>query len=108
MARNILLHRDHKDLEELPHQYYHGKLGVYMVPPLFLGEVPETVHLSKYKKHLDKVREDIAEHSMYFGLKEHYKTTGQDVLIIHSHKFLNKASNYEKDFIVFNLSIGNV
>ena len=106
IARNILLHRDHEALEELPHQYYHGKLGVYMVPPLFFGEVPEADHLSKYKKHLEKVRGDIAEQIMYFGLKEHYKTTGQDVLIIHSHKYLSKASKYEKDFIVFNLSIG--
>ena len=109
-AANIFLHRDHKKLEELHRQYCRGKLGVYIVPPMFFGEVPEAVIPSEYKvsKHLDKVRGDNAERTMYFGLKEHYKKTCQDVLIIHSHKFLNKASNNEKDFIVFNLSNGKL
>ena len=108
IAANIFLHRDHEKLEELLCQYCHGKLGVYVVPPMFFGEVPEAVIPSEYKvsKQLDKVRGDIAERTMYFALKEHYKMTGQDVLIIHSHKFLNKASNNEKDFIIFNLSNG--
>ena len=108
IAANILLHRDHEKLEELKCQYCHGKLGVYVVPPIFFGEVPEAVIPSEFNvsKQLDKVRGDIAERTMYFALQKHYKLSGQDVLIIHSHKFLHKASNNEKDFIVFNLSNG--
>ena len=79
-----------------------------MVPPMFYGDVPEAVRLSDFKvnKYLDKVRGDIAERTVYYGFKEYFESTGDDVLIIHSHKFLNKASTNEKDFIVFNLSKG--
>ena len=108
-AANIFLHRDHKQLEELSCQYCHGKLGVYMVPPMFYGDVPEAIRLSEFKvdKHLDRVRGDIAERAMYFALKNYFESNGDDVSIIHSHKFLNKASSNEKDFIVFSLSKGN-
>ena len=107
-ASKIFIQRDHDKLEALQFQYCHGKLGVYMVPPMFFGEVPEAIDLSKYKdpKHLDRVQGDIAERTMYHGLKKHYELIGDDVLIIHSHKFLNNSSNNEKDFIVLNLSKG--
>ena len=109
-AANIFLQRDHKELEDLLFQYCHGKLGLYMVPRMFDGDVPQAIHLSRFKdeKHLDRVRGDIAERAMFFALQEYYKLTGDDVLIIHSHKFLNKASNNEKDFIVVNLTKGNL
>ena len=81
-----------------------------MVPPMFYGEVPEAVILSEYKvpKHLDRVRGDIAESKVYYALKNFFETTGDDVVIIHSHKFLHNASNNEKDFIVFNVSKGKM
>ena len=108
-AGDIALHRDHKRIVALMQQYQHGKLGVYMVPPMFFGEVPEAVRPSEYKvkKHLDKVRGDVAERTVYFAFKKYFESTGDDVLVIHSHKFLKKETNNEKDFIVFNLSIGN-
>ena len=88
--------------------YRNGQLGVYMVPPMFFGEVPEAVILDDYdvSEHLDRVRGDIAECKFYHALNNYFKRTGDDVLIVHSHKFLNKAGNNEKDFIVFNLSKG--
>ena len=108
-AAELFLHRDHEELADLKYQYCPGKLGVYMVPPMFYGEVPQAVHLSEFKvaKYLAGVRGDIAERSMFFQLEKYYKSTGDDVLIIHSHKFLNKEGNNEKDFIVLNLTKGN-
>ena len=108
LAADIFLERDHGKIKALLSQYEHGTLGVYMVPPMFYGDVPEAVRLSDFivNKHLDKVRGDIAERTVYYGFKEYFESTGDDVLIIHSHKFLNKASTNEKDFIVFNLSKG--
>ena len=108
-AANIFLNRDHETLKDFLFQYCHGKLGVYMVPPMFYGEVPQAIYLSEFdsKKHLDKARGDIAERTMYYALEEYYKMTGDDVLIIHSHKFLSQEGTNEKDFIVLNLSIGN-
>jgi hypothetical protein len=107
-AARIFLSRDHDKIEALLVRYCNGQLGVYMVPPMFFGEVPEAVILGDYKvpKHLDRVRGDIAESKVYHALKDYFKRTGDDVLIVHSHKFLNKASNNEKDFILFNLSKG--
>ena len=49
-AGEIFLSRDHKKIVKLLLQYVHGKLGVYMVPPMFFGEVPEAVKLSEYTK----------------------------------------------------------
>ena len=66
------------------------------------------LHIDHIPKHLDRVRGDIAESKVYHALKDHFKGTGDDVMIVHSHKFLNKDSNNEKDFIVFNLSKGNM
>jgi hypothetical protein len=109
-AARLFLSRDHEKIEALLVQYRNGKLGVYMVPPMFFGEVPEAVVLEDYNvpKHLDRVRGDIAEKKVYQALNDYFKGTGDDVLIVHSHKFLSKASNNEKDFIVFNLSKGKL
>ena len=100
---------NHKKLIELLNKYCHGKLGVYMVPPNFYGQVPEAIKLSEYKvtKHVDNARGDLAERIMFFALKKYYSDEGDDVAIIHSHKFLNNQSNNEKDFIVINLTKGN-
>ena len=107
-AAKIFLSRDHDKIETLLVHYRNGQLGVYMVPPMFYGEVPEAVILEEYNipKHLDRVRGDIAESKLYHALKNYFKRTGDDVLVVHSHKFLSKTSNNEKDFIVFNLSKG--
>ena len=53
-----------------------------------------------------RVKGDLAESTMYYALKNYFALNGDDVLIVHSHKFLHKNSNNEKDFIVFNLSKG--
>ena len=107
-AANIFLHRDHEKLKVFLFQYCHGKLGVYMVPPMFYGEVPEAIRLhdSKVKKNIDQVKGDLAESTMYYALKKYFEMNGDDVLIVHSHKFLHEASINEKDFIVLNLSKG--
>ena len=107
-AARLFLSRDHDRIQALLVHYRNGQLGVYMVPPMFFGDVPEAVILEDYKvlKHLDKVRGDIAESKVYHALNDYFKSTGDDVLIVHSHKFLNQTSNNEKDFIVFNLSKG--
>ena len=57
-AARIFLSRDHDKIEALLVHYRHGQLGVYMVPPMFFGQVPEAVILADYKvpKHLDRVR----------------------------------------------------
>ena len=108
-AANIFMNRDHKKILELLLQYYHGKLGVYMVPPMFFGEVPEAIKLDEsiFPKQKSRVRGDISEKKVFHALKNYFGKTGDDVLIIHSHKFLNKRSVNEKDFIIFNLSKGN-
>ena len=107
-AANHCLHRDHKKLVELQKKYYHGQLGLYMVPPMFYGQVPEAINLSKYKveKHIDNVKGDLAERNMFFALEEYFLDEGDDVLVIHSHKFINSFGNNEKDFIIVNLTKG--
>ena len=107
-AANILLHRDHQEIVSLLSEYIPGKLGVYMVPPMFYGEAPEAIKLSEVKatKLIDTIKGDLAESTMFYALKKYYALTGDDVLIVHSHKFLHKASINEKDFIVLNLSKG--
>ena len=47
-AARLFLSRDHDKIEALLVHYYNGKLGVYMVPPMFFGEVPEAVILEEY------------------------------------------------------------
>ena len=110
-AARIFLQRDHDKLLALLLEYHHGKLGVYMVPCMFFGQVPEAIDLSKKEKALtlpaaNNVLGDIAERKVFYALKEYFTLTGDDVLIIHSHKFLQKGNNREKDFIIFNLSKG--
>ena len=108
-AADIVLNRDHRKIAELNVQYHHGKLGVYMVPPMFYGEVPQAIKLSEYKveKHQAKVRGDRAEREMFYALQQYYDMKGDDVLVVHSHKFrVNDDSNNEKDFIVLNLTKG--
>ena len=49
----------------------------------------------------------ITEKKIYKILRQYYTTTGDDVLIIHSQRFLNTiSSSNAKDFIVFNLTKG--
>lgn len=107
-AGNIFLNRDHKKIAELIHQYSNGKLGVYMVPSMFFGENSKEVKLSEYKISQNKagVMGDIAEKTMFYALKSYYSKEGDDVLIVHSHKFLSNGSVNEKDFIAFNLTKG--
>ena len=110
-AAKIFLKRDHEKLLALLLEFYHGKLGLYMVPHMFFGQVPEAVDLSEKALLLaagDNVRGDIAERKAYYALKKYFKIAGDDVLIIHSHKFLKSGNNNEKDFIIFNLSKGKL
>ena len=117
-AAKILLHRDHKKLAALILKYCHGDLGVYMVPPMFYGQIPEAIKLSKFnvKKYVDGVKGDMAERKMFYALQDYFKQTGDDVLVIHSHKFLSnssnnekgKSNNNEKDFIIINLTKGKI
>ena len=114
-AANIFLNRDHDKIVALLSKYFRGKLGVYMVPPMFYTQVPEAVRYSDFnvKKHVDGIKGDKAESQMFHALKQYFEKTGDDVLIIHSHKFFhkdtktNKQTNNEKDFIVVNVSKGN-
>ena len=108
-AANYFLKRDHKKLIELLENYCHGKLGVYMIPPMFYSQVPEAIKLSEYKvtNHEATAKGDLAERIMFFALEKYFSEEGDDVVIIHSHKFLNNKSNNEKDFIVINLTKGN-
>jgi hypothetical protein len=108
-AANYFLKRDHKKLIELLENYCHGKLGVYMIPPMFYSQIPEAIKLSEYKvqNHEATAKGDLAERIMFFALEKYFSAEGDDVVIIHSHKFLNNKSNNEKDFIVINLTKGN-
>ena len=84
------------------------KLGVYTVPPTFYGEVPDVIKLSEFKgeKNINRVKGDLAERTLFHALKTYFALKGDDAIVIHSHKFLHKESNNEKDFIVLNLSKG--
>ena len=108
-AAKIFLKRDHEKLLTLLLEYHHGMLGVYMVPPMFFGQVAEAINSSEKALSLaaDNVRGDIAERKAFYALKQYFTDTGDDVLIIHSHKFLQSGQNNEKDFIIINLSKGS-
>ena len=43
---------------------------------------------------------------MFEALKKHYEKSGDDVLIVQSHKFLNSVSSNEKDFLLVNVTKG--
>ena len=45
---------------------------------------------------------------MFDALKQYFDGCKDDVVVIHSHKFLNKDSNNEKDFIILNLTKGYI
>ena len=47
-----------------------------------------------------------AERIMFYALKKYFESTKDDVVVLHSHKFLHNSN--EKDFIVINLSKGYV
>ena len=51
--------------------------------------------LSEYKveRYQDRVKGDIAERKMFYALEEYYKMAGDDVLVVHSHKFYVNNSN---------------
>ena len=75
---------------------------------MFYGQVPEAINLSEYKveKHMDNVKGDLAERTMFFALEKYFLDEGDDVMTLHSHKFANSVSNNEKDFIIVNLTKG--
>ena len=64
-----------------------------MVPSMFFGKVPEAPKLHDYKEKEDNVKCDISESKMFYALKRYFESTGDDVLIIHSHDFLTKDIN---------------
>ena len=84
------------------------------MPPMFFGSNPEVLNLDEYLektkgtgKHKDGVRGQIAEQTMFESLKKHYEKSGDDVLIVQSHKFLNSVSSNEKDFLLVNVTKGS-
>ena len=113
-AANILLQRDHKAFLHLLEHYHHGKLGAYFVPNIFFSEVPKVIDFGADKgaaynaKYEDNVRGEVAEHEVFKELQKYFKETKDDILVLHSHKFLNDTSNHEKDFILLNLSKGYI
>ena len=115
-AANDLLHRDHKKLLQFLRGFQNGeKLGTYFVPPMFISQVPEVIKPCDYTAktddkgtHKDMLKGQIAEKIMFEELKKHFEKTQDNVIIFHSHKFLENDSNIEKDFIVVNLDKGYV
>ena len=106
-AANDLLHRDHPRVICFLKEYGPGKLGTYFVPPMFFISNPDIIDLHKYEsrtqgkgKHKDLVKGQIAEQAMFKKLKKYYENSKDDVIVIHSHTFLQSQS--EKDFIVLN------
>ena len=113
-AANRLLQRDHKAFLHLLEHYCHGDLGSYFVPNIFFSEVPKVIDFGADKgaaynaKYEDIVRGNVAEHEVFKELQQYFEETKDDVLVLHSHKFLNDKSNNEKDFILLNLSKGYI
>ena len=115
-AANDLLHRDHKKLLQFLRGFQNGqKLGTYFVPPMFISQVPEVIKPCDYSAktddkgtHKDMLKGQIAEKIMFEELKKHFEKTQDNVIIFHSHKFLENDSNSEKDFILVNLTKGYV
>ena len=72
-------------------------------------EINININLKKMKgkgKHKDGVRGQLAEQIMFSALKSYYKKMKDDVIILHSHKFLKNAT--EKDFILINVTKGYI
>ena len=110
-AMEDLLGRDHPRLLRFLREYGPGNLGGYFVPPIFFGCNPEVIKLEEYDlktqgkgKHRAGVKGQIAEQVMFKALQEYFKKSKDDALVIHSHKFLNSAT--EKDFIIINVTKG--
>ena len=108
-----LINRDHPRLIRFLEEYGPGKLGTYFVPPMFFSSTPDVIKLSEYDaktrgkgKHKDGVRGQLAEQIMFNALKVYYSKRKDDVLILHSHKFLKNAT--EKDFILINVTKGYI
>ena len=106
-AATDLLHRDHPRVINFLKEYGPGKLGTYFVPPIFFISNPDIIDLYKYEsrtqgkgKHMDLVKGQIAEQVMFKKLKKYYEESKDDVVVLHSHTFLQSKS--EKDFIVVN------
>ena len=109
-AADRLLKRDHKLFLKLLNSYCCGDLGAYFVPSVFFSQVPKVIDFgADYdKKYKDQVKGQIAEEEVFKELKEYFEETKDDVLVLHSHKFLDNKSNNEKDFIILNLSKGYI
>ena len=113
-AINDLINRDHPRLIRFLEEYGPGKLGTYFVPPIFFSSTPEIIKLSEYDaktrgkgKHKEgAVRGQLAEQIMFNALKVYYRKRKDDVIILHSHKFLKNAT--EKDFILINVTKGYI
>ena len=112
-AINDLINRDHPRLIRFLEEYGPQKLGAYFVPPIFFSSTPDVIKLSEYDsktqgkgKHKSGVRGQIAEEIMFNTLKVYYRKSKDDVIVLHSHKFLKNAS--EKDFIVINVTKGYI
>ena len=109
-AAKRLLERDHKAFLDLLEHYSHGGLGAYFVPNIFFSQVLKVIDFgAAYNaKYEDNVKGDVAEHEVFNKLQKYFEGKKDDVLILHSHKFLNDESNNEKDFILLNLSKGYI
>ena len=113
-AANRLLQRDHKAFLHLLEHYCQGDLGPYFVPKIFFSAVATVIDKAAEKgaayktKYDDIVRGDVAEQEVFIELQNYFEGTKDDVLVLHSHKFLNDTSNHEKDFILLNLSKGYI
>ena len=112
-ASKKLLSRDHKDVAALNNNYFKGKLGAKFLPPMYFSEIPKIIDPKEYEaktlgqgEHLDNLRAENAEKTMFDALKDYFEKAKDDVLILSSHKFLDDSSNNEKDFIIVNLSKG--
>jgi hypothetical protein len=112
-AASDLLHRDHPKVIRFLKEYGPGKLGTYFVPSMFFSSNPDIIDLYKYEsrtqgkgKHKDLVKGQIAEQVMFRKLKKYYENSNDDVIVLHSHTFLQSQS--EKDLIVVNGTKGYI
>ena len=117
-AARHLLFRDHKDLAYLNIDYYNGKLGAKFLPPMFFSGIPKVSNFKEYQEHYatkaekglysDQIKGVLAEKFVFNELKKYHGNSKDDVLIVHSHKFLGSKTTKEKDFIILNLSKGYI
>ena len=131
-AKNILLHRDQKEIFDLASKpYSNGILGPIFLPPTFLSKIPNVLKYEEFyerrqralelkekgndqvyvpKDHLNsgELSGEMTEREMFDGLKRHLESSGDDCLVLHAHSFLCGNNFQEKDFIVLNLSRGYI